>query len=102
MISDFRDFLMRLGLSLPDFVLLTERLRSSPVWPGVLVDVTVRAGEVSATAPHGLTRAHRGAAVVLAETAVPVFVRAATDPAHVTVYLAAPEPIDAPYRLWVF
>lgn len=98
----FRDLLMRLGLSLADFVLFLTRLRDSPSWQGRLIDLTIRTGQSELTFPHGLGRANRGGFIAWTSDPVAVFVLPTLDKVNATVFLAAPAADDLDVRVWVF
>lgn len=100
--NEFADMLVRLGLSLADFVLFLGRLRESPWWQGRLVQATFRAGQASITFPTGLGRAHRGGVMATSTAALPVFVLPANNPTDMTLYVSAAPVVDVTFGMWVF
>lgn len=102
-VDTMKEALGRLGLGLADFVTLVERLRSSEITAGNLVEVLVPTGAATARAPHGLGRAYLGGFVVLSRgNTTPLFVAPADDAVTVRVALAAPAVSPLAYTLWVF
>lgn len=102
-VDTLKEAMSRLGLALADFVTLIERVRSSKILAGALVDVTVPITALGARVPHGLGRGYEGGFVVLYRgNTTPLYVLAADDAVHVRVTLAAPAVASVSYTLWVF